>query len=194
MAISDDSTSESASSSAIYHDGVRQNLDAINQQHQMANISQNPLGNTDLMNSNKVNKTDSIGRSAGANNNSTQNIYEPKRPRSAQSQTQQNGFQPTNNYSNSTASNSNIRAQSTTNNSTGRPNSVNNGCGTNSSSIYESNVNFGPGNQPYYNNESSSNLKTALLITGGNGFKQFNQSKPSFTSLHAHAIVWTWKL
>lgn len=202
MTISDDSTSESASSSAIYHDGVRQNLGAINQQQQAAAISQNPLGGHDSVN----NKTDSIGGRSTAAANSVQNIYEPKRPRSAQSAQLNNGFNPnTNNYNNSTTSNSNtnLRAQST--NSNGRPGSVANGT-VDSNSIYESNVNFGPQlansqqpngtplNQNYYNNESSSNLKTALLITGGNGFKQFNQSKPSFQSAHAHAIVWEFRI
>lgn len=204
MTISDDSTSESASSSAIYHDGVRQ-LGAINQQQQSTTISQNPLGH-DTVNNNS--KADSVGnRSTAAN--SVQNIYEPKRPRSAQSaQMNNNNFNPNaNNYNNSTASNSNLRAQST--NSNGRPGSVNNGGTADSNSIYESNVNFGsqltnnqqangtPMNhhQNYYNNnESSSNLKTALLITGGNGFKQFNQAKPSFTSQHAHAIIWEFRI
>lgn len=189
MAISDDSTSESASSSAIYHDGVRQNIGAINQQ-QAVGISQNPLGGHDPNNS----KTDSIGRATTAAN-SVQNIYESKRPRSAQSQTQAqlngNGFNS--NYNNSKTSNSNLRAQST--NSNGRPGSVNNG--TASNSIYESNLNQPANsvNQPnYYNSESSTALKTSLLITGGNGFRQYNQTKPSFTSQHAHCIVWETKL
>lgn len=200
MTISDDSTSESASSSAIYHDGVRQNLGVINQQ--AATISQNPLGNDNVNN----NKTDSIGnRSAAGVANSVQNIYEPKRPRSAQSTQMNNGFNPNvNNYNNSTTSNSNgnLRAQST--NSNGRPGSVNNGT-VDSNSIYESNFAHTqlPNNQQpanglnhpnfYNHNESSSNLKTALLITGGNGFKQFNQSKP-FTSQHAHCIVWEFRI
>lgn len=195
MNISDDSTSESASSSAIYHDGVRQNaLGAINQQQNAAGISQNPLGGHDANSS----KADSIGRST-ATTNSVQNIYEGKRPRSAQSQNAQmgmngNGF--TGNYNGSKASNSNLRAQST--NSNGRPGSVNNGGGTASNSIYETNPNQAANGvqSNYYNGNpsSSSNLKTALLITGGNGFRQYNQTKPSFTSQHAHAIIWEYSL
>ncbi|CAG2104567.1 unnamed protein product [Medioppia subpectinata] len=146
MNISDDSTSESASSSAIYHDGSHQR----------------PLQTQ--QNANLVSMTpDDINAGVkGARNH----IYESG-----------------SNLSSRTASTARL---------------TNNIYECNKSQPNVSHVRRQDQMIPIYdtapNTTCNVNNKTALLLTGGNGYKRGTLSDTPYSSLHAHCIVWEYKL
>lgn len=141
MNISDDSTSESASSSAIYHEGS---------QHRSHSVPQNP----NLM---SVTSEDISNLRKGQRNH----IYESGSNLSSRTP--------------STARLTNTIYDCKSDASEHRP--------RRREHIYDS----GP-------NTSPANSKTALLLTGGNGYKRGTLSDTPYSSLHAHCIIWEYKL
>lgn len=188
MALSDDSTSESASSGRIYQDGSR-----------TAAAGPVSTGNG----ANPHSPVDAHGHDPKNGKTDDRSIYEARRAMSSA-----NGFhsmhQPTSANSNTPshlAGNGNVSSTTPFTNSASATNlrsqSVNsNGAGAaGGSSIYESsgvaNVPLGLANPAP--TATAANLKTALLITGGNGFKRGSANKP-YSSQHAHCIIWEYKL
>jgi Rho guanine nucleotide exchange factor 10 len=145
MNISDDSTSESASSSAIYHDGSQQRQIPIQHNSIMTTTAQEEVNAINKGQQNHIYESGNglNGRSASTNR-LTNNIYDCAKPQTSNSGHHQ------------------IRRRD---------------------HIYET--------AP---NNNSVNTKTALLLTGGNGYKRGTLNETPYSSLHAHCIVWEYKL
>jgi len=146
MNISDDSTSESASSSAIYHDGTHPR--PLPNQHNPNIVTAQQNANTLKGQRNHIYEsgTSLDGRSASTAR-LTNNIYDCAKPQMPNS-----GDHP-------------MRRRDQM------------------MQIYDT--------AP---NNNSVNTKTALLLTGGNGYKRGTLNDTPYSSLHAHCIVWEYKL
>ena len=146
MNISDDSTSESASSSAIYHDGSHQrshtnpqnqNLIAVTPE-EVNSLNKAQRGHIYESGSNLSSRTPSTARLANS-------IYDCAKPE--------------------LNAGHRIRRRDPM------------------MQIYDTTP-----------NSSGANSKTALLLTGGNGYKRGTLSDTPYSSLHAHCIIWEYKL
>ncbi|XP_054159778.1 rho guanine nucleotide exchange factor 10-like protein [Oppia nitens] len=189
MNISDDSTSESASSGAIYHDGSQQQRPLSGHQpnshnaNNLVSLTPDEAGGGGNVNNNKRNHIYETGSGGGGGSNLssrtastarlTSNIYDcAKSPVPCGSggvggghpQLQQQQLLPPRS----------ARDQMMPIYDTTPPNMVS-GVGT---------VTGG----------GAGNSKTALLLTGGNGYKRGTLSDTPYSSLHAHCIVWEYKL
>ena len=201
MTMSDDSTSESASSGRIYQDGVKQAL--TNAQGNVPSNNSSGNGTSTMHSPVDQSAGQSLDGKSGNKSNDERSIYDARRTLSSA-----NGFhglsQPSGNQVSAVGSNivdnvtpthlvgagagvsgavGNVRSQSVDSNGAG------------GSSIYESSGMAVPMclSNPTPPTSTASNLKTALLITGGNGFKRGTLSNP-YSSQHAHCIIWEYKL
>lgn len=180
MTISDDSTSESASSSPIYHDGQ------LGQQSQGSastipstmslqlpgQSDNNQAAGSSLSSPKESCQTDMTELSDKSENApyyvgqlktrpGSNTMTEIKRPKSSQPPNDPNIA------SGASAMNQNAKV----NENSGNSNSGNNN----------------------NNKNSASNSKTALLMTCGNGYKRLSPDNP-YSSQHAHCIIWEYKL
>ena len=141
MNISDDSTSESASSSAIYHEGSHQRSHSVPQNPTLMAVTPEDINNIRKGQRNHIYETGSnLSSRTPSTARLTNTIYDCK--------------------SDTSEHRARRRDQ-----------------------IYDS--------AP---NASSANSKTALLLTGGNGYKRGTLSDTPYSSLHAHCIIWEYKL
>ncbi|RWS30523.1 rho guanine nucleotide exchange factor 10-like protein [Leptotrombidium deliense] len=134
MTISDDSTSESASSSAIYQEGMHRSI---------------PVGQSNSAHTSPKTETAADADSEVSSNYCKlprNKIYGTRHPPSSQQNNQSTGH---------------LRE-----------------------AIFETGVSC---------SNSTVNPKTALLLTGGNGYKRGTQDNP-YSSQHAHCIIWEYKL
>ena len=147
MNISDDSTSESASSGAIYQDNNQRNAHPP-MLNSNAPIAEPNLNDIKTQRNNHVYESNSNldGRTSQMRSNS--NIYDSSRPQSSGARSRRDQMP-----------------------------------------IYDSAMNNGS-----LNNGSLNNVKTALLLTGGNGYRRGTISEATFSSQHAHCILWEYKL
>ncbi|RWS11802.1 rho guanine nucleotide exchange factor 10-like protein [Dinothrombium tinctorium] len=136
MTISDDSTSESASSSAIYQEGMH---------HKPAAISQS--SHTSPKTETAVDVQSESGSNYSKLPRNKSSVYDTRRPQSAQQNHPSHHIRE--------------------------------------AAVFESGASNNCG--------GLSNLKTALLLTGGNGYKRGTQDNP-YSSQHAHCIIWEYKL
>lgn len=159
MNISDDSTSESASSCAIYHDNShqprQQNMPQQTQQQISASKPTSPkpeaVSNESQMTANNAHIYEGGDNALDSRmpRQATNSLYDSARPRSSHSNPRQ------------------LRRGQTT-------------------PIYDTAANCG--------HTSSAQCKTALLLTGGNGYRRGTINETPYSSHHAHCIIWEYKL
>ena len=149
MAISDDSTSESASSSAIYHEsgGHQKSSLAANPSQTMQSSHHNASLKEGMTNFKQVHTQ--LPRLA------TNTLYDSKKAKESSTH-----------RSEPNVSSASISQRSITN-------------------IYDT--------AKVNSMVNSANLKTALLMTGGNGYKRSTHDN-TYSSQHAHCIIWEYKL
>ena len=146
MNISDDSTSESASSSAIYHDGSHQRSHSNPQNQNLMAVTPEEVNILTKGQRNHIYETGSnLSSRTPSTARLTNNIYDCSKPElnSGHRIRRRDQMMP----------------------------------------IYDS--------AP---NPMGANSKTALLLTGGNGYKRGTLSDTPYSSLHAHCIIWEYKL
>jgi len=149
MTISDDSTSESASSTAIYHEGGG---------HQKSSLSTNPSQTMQSSNHTTSLKEGSTNLKQEHNQLpriAANTLYDSKRTKGSSTH-----------RSEPNVSSASISQRSNTN-------------------IYDT--------AKVNTTVNSANLKTALLMTGGNGYKRSTHDN-TYSSQHAHCIIWEYKL